>query len=76
MVYVGIACATALMRISFPPIDYSLPFQPASFFPILSFRIANTCFFDLPMKDGRPRYFVCLVSCIGPREAKISSLVS
>ena len=28
------------------------------------------------MKDGRPRYFMCLESCIGPRVAKISSLAS
>ena len=64
------------MRISFPPIDKSFPFQPASFWPILSFRVANTCFFDLPIKDGRPKYFVCLVSYIGPRLVKISSLAS
>ena len=76
MVYVGIAWATALMRISFPPMERSFLFHPASFCPILSYRIANTCVFDLPIKDGRPKYFVCLVSCIGPRLAKISSLAS
>ena len=37
IVYVGIACATALMRISFPPIDNSLPFQLASLCPIFFF---------------------------------------
>ena len=64
--YVGIACATAFMRISFLPIERSLPFHPASFCLILSLRIEKTCFFDLLMKDGRPKYLVCLESCIGP----------
>ena len=76
IVYVGIACAIAFMRISFPPIERSFPFQSTSFCPILSFMIENTCFFNLPMKDGRPRYLVCLESCIRPRVAKISSLDS
>lgn len=60
IVYMGIVYATAFMRISFPPIDKSLPFHPASFWPILSFKIANICFFDLPIKDGSPKYFVYL----------------
>ena len=64
------------MRISLPPIESSLPFQPASFRPTLSFKIANTCFLDLPINDGRPKYLVCLKSCMGPRMAKISSLTS
>ena len=76
IVYVGIACATALMRISFPSIERSLPFQPASFCPTLSFKIAKTWFFDLPMREGRPRYLVCLVFYIGPRILKTSSLAS
>ena len=74
--YVGIARATALIKISFPPIERSLPFQPASFLPILSFKIEKTCFFDLPIREGRPRYLVSLEFCIGPRILKISSLVA
>lgn len=76
MVYVGIAYAIALMRISFPPIERSLPFQLASFCPTLFFNVVKTCFLDLPMNDGRPTYLVCLESCMGPRMAKISSLTA
>ena len=76
IVYVGIAWAMALMRISFPPIERSLPFYPSSFWPTLSFRTTNTCFFDLPIKDRRPRYLMCLESCMGPKMLKISCLVS
>ena len=76
IVYVGIAWATTFIRISLPPIERSLPFHPANFCPILSLRIEKTCFFDLPMKDGRPKYLVCLESCIGPRVSKILSLTS
>ena len=76
IVYVGIAWATTFIRISLPPIERSLPFHLANFCPILSLRIKKTCFFDLPMKDGRPKYLVCLESCIRPRVSKISSLTS
>ena len=76
IVYVGIAWVTALMRISFPPIERSLPFQPANFCPILSFKMEKTGVLDLPMKDGSPKYLVCFECCIGPKMLKISSLIS
>ena len=76
IVYVGIAWVTALMRISFPPIERSLPFQPVNFCPILSFKMEKTCVLDLPMKDGSPKYLVCFECCIGPKMLKISSLIS
>ena len=74
--YVGIAWATALMRTSFPPIERSLPFQPANFWPILSFNIEKTSILDLPMNEGSPKYLVCFESCIGPKILKISFLIS
>ena len=76
MVYVGIAWVTAFMRISFPPMDSIFSFQPDNFFPALSFISAKTWFFDLPITDGRPSYFPCLVSCMGPRISKTSLLAS
>ena len=74
MVYAGNAWAIALMRISLPPIESSLPFQPTSFCPTLSFKVSNTYFLDLPINDGRPKYLECFEPCMGPRMAKIFSL--
>ena len=37
--YVGIAWATALIKISFPPIERIFYFQPESLFPTLSTRV-------------------------------------
>ena len=76
MVYVRIAYATALIRISLPLIDNIFSFQPESFFPTFSFISAMTWFFDLPIIDGRPRYLLCLESCIEPRMSKASFLMS
>ena len=75
MVQVGIAWVTTLIRISLPPIERILPFQTASFCPICYLRIKKTYFFYLPMKDGSPRYLVCLDSFIGPNMEKIASFV-
>ena len=76
MEYVGIAWATTLIRTSFPPIDRIFSFQLESFFPTLSLIATNIWVLDLPMRDGRPRYFVYLVSYIGPIKCRTSSLVA
>ena len=67
---------TTLISISFPPIESIFSFQLKSFFHTFSFISANTRFFDLPITDGRLRYFPCLESYIGPRISKTSLLVS
>ena len=67
IVYVGIACMTALISTSFPPIEGIFSFHSKSFSPTFSFISAKTWSFDLPITDGRTRYFPCLKSCIGPR---------
>ena len=76
IVYVGTAWATALIRISLPPIERSLPFQPASFLATLSLTLANTCVFYFPMMEGSPRYLLCRESCIGPRMSRMLSFKS
>ena len=76
MLYVGMAWATAFIRTSLPPMDKSFSFHLDSFFGTLSFISAKTSFFDFAMIKGRPRYFSCLVSCIGPNISSTSLLVS
>ena len=50
---------------------------PANQFPThLLFYLRKNQFLDLPIMEGRPRYFECLESCIGPRMFRISSLSS
>uniref|UniRef100_A0A8R7U1G0 Uncharacterized protein n=1 Tax=Triticum urartu TaxID=4572 RepID=A0A8R7U1G0_TRIUA len=48
MEYTGIACATALMRISFPPFDRSFSFHPWIFFHTLSFTYSKVLALALP----------------------------
>ena len=45
--YLGIACATALMRISLLAFHNSFSFHPWILFQTLSFKYAKVCFFDL-----------------------------
>ena len=56
--------------------ESNFPFHPTSFCPTRSLRMEKTCFFDLPMKDGRPRYLECFESCIGPKMEEIASFKS
>lgn len=76
MVYVGMARATTLMRISLPSMDMSFSFQLANFFPTFSLISANTYIFDFAMIEGRLKYFLLHESCIDLRIIRISSLVS
>ena len=76
MVYASTAWATALIRISLPPMEMSLPFQPVSFLATLSLTSANTCIFYFPMMEGNPKYLLYRESCIGPRMFRMLSLNS
>ena len=76
MVYMGTACAMALMGISRLTMERSFSFHPASFLPTLSLISAKTCVFDFLIKEGRPRYFLCQQSYIGPSMLRISSLAA
>lgn len=74
--YVGTAWATTFIRISLPSIESIFSFHPESFLPTFSFISTKTSFLDLPIIEGRPRYFKCLESCIGPRMSRITFFVS
>ena len=76
IVYMGTTCATALIRTSLPPMKRSFSFHPTSFLLAFSLILAKTCVFYFPIKEGRPRYFLCRESCIEPRMLRISSLVA
>ena len=76
IVYVGTACAIALIRTSLPPTERSFSFYPANFLLTFSLISAKTCDFDFPIKEGRPRYFLCLESCIGRSMLRISPFVA
>ena len=76
IVYVGIAQATALIKISLPPIERIFSFHPDSFLPTHSLISANTSILDLPMIEGRPRYLLYHESYIGPRISKVSTFFS
>jgi hypothetical protein len=57
IVYVGIACITALRRISFPAWERNFSFHPlirSQIFPFMSVKVLTL---DFPTKAGRPRYF-------------------
>jgi hypothetical protein len=54
MMYVGMACATALIRVALPAKDRFFSFHPFSFFQILSKMNWNAWFFDLPICVGTP----------------------
>ena len=57
IVYVGVACATALIRTSRPALDNSLLFYPVIFLPTWSLIRLKAFFFPLPTSAGSPRYF-------------------
>ena len=62
--YVGIACATALMMISFPPIDYSLPFQLASLCLIFFFFLNSKHLLFLSPNEGWEAQIPCVSSIL------------
>lgn len=55
MVYFGMACTTALIKISFPPDEKGLSFKPWRIFHTLSFTFQKTLFFFLPVWEGMPK---------------------
>ena len=55
--YVGIACATALTRISLPACDSIFSPHPCITRHTLSFMLLKEAFLFLPTKEGMPRYF-------------------
>lgn len=57
IMYVGVACAMALMRISLPALDRSLPFHPVIFLPTWFLMRLNAFLLPLPTIGGSPRYF-------------------
>lgn len=74
--YAGIDCATALMRISLPPLDKVFSLQQLISRQILSLIEANTSCLDLPRMEGRLKDLSCQsTSCI-PRISQMSLLAS
>ena len=59
IVYVGVAWATTLIRISQPALDSNLPFQFAIFLPTWSFIRLKAFFFPCPTNGSKPKYFSC-----------------
>lgn len=57
MEYVGIACATALIKTSFPPDERDCSIHPWTLFQTLSLRYLNASFHEFPTSVGIPKYF-------------------
>jgi hypothetical protein len=53
--YVGIACTTALIKISFPAWERNFTFQFVNLFQTLSLMLLKAWILDLPIRDGSPR---------------------
>ena len=64
IVYEGTAWATALVNTSFPALDKSFSFHPASLDSRFRLIFAKVFFLDLPIKEGRPRYYNKLILVI------------
>ena len=72
----GIACTTALIRISLPTCESNFASHPCNFLQTFSFMKLKLAFFLLPAKDDNPRYFsYCLISST-PKACLMCSLVS
>lgn len=76
IMYVGIACAAVLIRISCPSRDNNFSFHPCNFFHIRSFKHVKIDFFDLPIIVGNLKYFLCLSTSRTPSVSIISLLLS
>ena len=66
IVYVGMAWATAFLRISLPPIDNIFSFHPDIVFAIFSFTSTKTSSLDFPMMEGSPRLCYALNLALDP----------
>ena len=73
IVYVGIACATALIRNSFPAYESIFSFHHANLLSNLSFRFRKVLHLDLPTKDDNPKYVSCCLITLAPKWNFISS---
>lgn len=56
MVYDGTACATALIKIYLPTLVKTFSFHPDTLQATLCFMCAKVLDFDLPTREGKPRY--------------------
>ena len=74
IVYVSIACATALIRISFPTYESNFfSFHPTNLLSNLSFRFQKVLHLDSPTKDGNLKYVSCCLITSIPKWNFISS---
>jgi hypothetical protein len=72
----GIACATTLMGVSFPPIDKCFSFQPLMRCIILSIKCSKVSLIYPPHESGKAKVLSERVSVSICRHSQISTLVS
>ena len=76
MEYVGIACATDLIKTSLPPKNKHFCIQHWTCFQILSFKYLEHPSFALPTSVGRPKYLSVNASTIICRTCLTATLLS
>ena len=76
IVYVGMAWATAFLRISLPPIDNIFSFHPDIFFCNFLLHFNKNLFFGLPNDGRQSKVMLCFESCVGPMISSISAFSS
>ena len=64
--YVGIACATILIRISRPALEINFSFHPITCLVIFSWSSLKVFILDLPQVISKPRYFSQSVITLAP----------
>ena len=64
------------MSTSFPAYESIFSFQPDSLLSSLSFNARKVFFFDLPTKEGSPRYVSCCFMTSAPKHCFMSSWMS
>lgn len=74
--YVGIACMTALMRISLPACDKNFSFHPCKRRKILSLISLNASFLERPRMGGSPKYLSNLVEVEVPKNDVMDCLTT
>ena len=75
MVYVGITCITALIRISWPTWESNFSFHPFNFFQILSFIKLKDFFLSRPTREGSLKYCSYYCRAGTPMKFKMVALV-
>ena len=76
MAYVGISCATVLIRTSWPTFDINFSFHPITCLVIFSCKSLKVLTFDLPLVIGRPRYLSLFVIILAPNWCWIILFIS